>query len=56
MRHELVSSLTDIKEIAIMSRMLRNMNSSDLFMLMSLLDYTDESTQSRWISTYNQIF
>jgi hypothetical protein len=55
MRNELTETLTNIKDIELIRKLISNMNNQDIFKLISLLEYTDKKTQDRWISTYNQL-
>jgi hypothetical protein len=54
MRNELTETLTNIKDIELIRKLISNMDNKDIFKLISLLEYTDKETQDRWINTYNQ--
>jgi hypothetical protein len=55
MRNELTETLTNIKDIYLIRKLISNMNNQDIFKLISLLEYTDKDTQDRWLSTYSQL-
>ncbi|MED3562419.1 hypothetical protein [Bacillus xiapuensis] len=55
MRSELVKVLSDITETKLISDILKNMNNKDILNLLSLLEYTDEETKERWLTTYNEL-
>jgi hypothetical protein len=55
MRNELTETLTNIKDIELIRKLISNMDNKDIFKLISLLEYTDKETQDRWINTYNQL-
>jgi hypothetical protein len=55
MRNELTETLTNVKDIDLIRKLISNMNNNDIFKLISLLEYTDKDTQDRWLSTYNQM-
>lgn len=55
MRNELTEALTNIDDISLIKKLILNMDSKDIFKLMSLLEYTDQETQDRWLDTYYQL-
>lgn len=56
MRKELMQALIDITDKGVMANLIRAMSVHDIAVLLSILDFTDEATQTRWIDVYNDVF
>lgn len=55
MKNEIIQVLSEIKDVSLIANIIQNMNSRDISILQSLLDYTDIETQNRWLSAYSQL-
>lgn len=55
MRNELIHVIKHITDAQLIKNMLENMNSRDVYCLMSLLDYVDKETQKLWLTVYNRL-
>lgn len=55
MKNELIETLKMVKNITYMKTILLNMNNQDLSNLIDMLEFTDEDTKSRWLTTYNDL-
>lgn len=56
MRPELLDVIINVTDKVTIQNMCERMSSEDLSHLFNMLEFTDSSTQQRWIQAYNELF